>query len=360
MKQKLTPKINRRIFLLGSFASLFYNALPFKKLYSIPKYVNKIALGACITQEKKQPIWKSILKDRSDVFIFMGDNVYGDDKITGKLDKLSKAYKKQKTKIPFAQLKETNEVYAIWDDHDYGKNDGGADYQYKKEAKNLFLDFWNISLNDPRRNREGIYFETKKVTKKGLLQIIFLDTRYFRSSLKQTDERGAPGKERYLPDNSPNKTLLGKDQWEWLSNKLDENADIRIIASSIQIIAEGHGFEKWGNLPREKEKLYNLIDSKNINDVIFLSGDRHAGGIYKDKTTKGTKLYEITSSSLNLPGAAWVTKYKGKERPPEPGPNRINSLYLQENYGFLEFTDTKIHLSLKDINGKQVNFIEIN
>ena len=121
-----------------------------------------------------------------------------------------------------------------------------------------------------------------------------------------------------VPDNDPNKTLLGKKQWEWLSNKLDENADIRIIASSIQIIAEGHGFEKWGNLPREKKKLYDLIDSKKIKDIIFLSGDRHAGGIYKEKTTKGTMLYEITSSSLNLPGAAWVTKYKGKERKKVP------------------------------------------
>ena len=360
MKKKLTPNINRRKFLFGSLASIFTSLFPLDKVFPALKYVDKIALGACITQEKEQPIWKSILKDRSDIFIFMGDNVYGDDKITGKLNKLSKAYTKQKTKIPFAKLKETNEIYAIWDDHDYGKNDGGAEYKYKKEAKNLFLDFWNISLNDPRRNRDGIYFETKKITKKGLLQIIFLDTRYFRSPLKRTDERGAPGKERYLPDNNPKKTFLGKEQWNWLSNKLDENADIRIIVSSIQIIAEGHGFEKWGNLPREKKKLYDLIDEKNIKDVIFLSGDRHAGGIYNEITNKGIRLYEITSSSLNLPGAAWVTKYKGKERPPEPGPNRINSLYLWENYGFIEFTENKIQLSLKDIKGKLVNSIEIN
>ena len=360
MKKKLTSNINRRKFLFGSLASIFASLLPLHKLFPAQKYIDKIALGACVTQEKDQPIWKSILKDRSDIFIFMGDNVYGDDKITGKLDKLSKAYTKQKTKIPFAKLKETNEIHAIWDDHDYGKNDGGAEYKYKEGAKNLFLDFWNISLEDPRRNRDGIYFETKKITKKGLLQIIFLDTRYFRSPLKRTDERGAPGKERYLPDNSPEKTFLGKEQWNWLSNKLDEDADIRIIVSSIQIIAEGHGFEKWGNLPREKKKLYDLIDEKNIKEVIFLSGDRHSGGIYNEITNKGIRLYEITSSSLNLPGAAWVTKYKGKERPPEPGPNRINSLYQWENYGFIEFTENKIQLSLKDIKGKLVNSIAIN
>jgi Predicted phosphohydrolases len=134
MEKKLTLKINIGILLLGILISLFFNAFPFKKLYSAPKYVNKIALGACITQEKKQPIWKSILKERSDIFIFMGDNVYGDDRVTGKLDKLSKAYKKQKTKIPFTKLEATNEVYAIWDDHDYGKNDGGADLSILKRS----------------------------------------------------------------------------------------------------------------------------------------------------------------------------------------------------------------------------------
>ena len=360
MKEILTPRISRRTFFLGSIASVLVSLLPFNKLFPSTKYINRIALGACLTQEKEQPIWKSILKDRSDIFIFMGDNVYGDDKITGKLNKLIKAYKKQKTKIPFSKLRETNEIHAIWDDHDYGKNDGGAEYQYKEDSKNLFLNFWGISLNDPRRNRDGIYFETKKLTQKGTVQIIFLDTRYFRSPLKRTDERGAPGKERYLPDNSHDKTFLGEEQWNWLSNKLDEDADIRIIVSSIQIIAEGHGFEKWGNLPREKRKLYELIDKKNIKDMIFLSGDRHAGGIYNEITETGIRLYEITSSSLNLPGAAWVTKYKGKERPPEPGSNRINSMYLWENYGFIEFTDDAIHLSLKDINGKKVNSITIS
>ena len=317
----------------------------------------KIGIGSCLDQDFPQPIWQPIEEENLDYFIFLGDNVYGDS-IFENLYKMKRAYSKQEKLLP--DFLDQTDIFAIWDDHDYGKNDGGSDYKYKKLAENLFLDFWNVPINDVRRSREGIYFSENKVFFNRKYKLIFLDTRYFRSPLKRTDERGAPGKERYLPDNSTNKTLIGNEQWEWLSNKLDENADIRIIVSSIQIIAEGHGFEKWGNLPKEKERLYNLIDSKNIKDIIFLSGDRHAGAIYKDKTTKGTKLYEITSSSLNLPGAAWVTKYKGKDRPPEPGPNRVNSMYLWENYGFIEFTENNIHLSLKDINGKQVNFIEIN
>ena len=96
----------------------------------------------------------------------------------------------------------------------------------------------------------------------------------------------------------------------------------------------------------------------------MITGEMHFAMIsqhdFLNNPGRENDLYEITSSSLNLPGAAWVTKYKGKERPPEPGPNRINSLYLWENYGFIEFTENKVQLSLKDIKGKLVNSIEIN
>ena len=101
--------------------------------------------------------------------------------------------------------------------------------------------------------------------------------------------------------NDPSKTYLGEKQWKWLNNSLKEKADIRFIVSSIQVIADGHGYEKWGNLPMEKLRLFNLIDKNNINNLIILSGDRHRGGIYKEKTNGGNQLFELTSSSLNLP-----------------------------------------------------------
>ena len=48
---------------------------------------------------------------------------------------------------------------AIWDDHDYGLNDAGSEYPYKTKSKDLFLDFWNVPMNDARRKREGLYHE---------------------------------------------------------------------------------------------------------------------------------------------------------------------------------------------------------
>ena len=102
------------------------------------------------------------------------------------------------------------------------------------------------------------------------VQVILLDTRFFRSPLKPTDERGAPGKERYLPDDDPAKTMLGDAQWAWLAERLREPAALRLIVSSIQVLAEGHGWERWSNLPKERQRLFDLIRDTGARSVLFL------------------------------------------------------------------------------------------
>ena len=84
----------------------------------------KIGLGSCLDQNYPQPIWQTIEKENLNYFVFLGDNVYGDSP-TGSLIKMNRAYKKQKKMFPDF-LKEMK-IYSIWDDHDYGINDGGAD-----------------------------------------------------------------------------------------------------------------------------------------------------------------------------------------------------------------------------------------
>ena len=355
MVQINLKKINRRMFLYGGGLILVSFFPLFKRLKASSKNIFKISCGSCITQEKDQPIWKSILREKSDIFIFMGDNVYGDNKKNSHLNLLKKAYEKQKIKIPFKKLKETNEIFSIWDDHDYGKNDGGKEFENKKEAKELFLKFWDIPSDDERRNREGLYFSKKRNTEIGVIQFIFLDTRYFRSALKPTDKKWAPKKEKYMADYDPKKTYLGDKQWNWLKTAFKEKSDIKILISSIQVLAEGHGFEKWGNLPLEKRRLYNLIDENDINKLIILSGDRHRAGIYKDRTKNGNELYELTSSSLNL---AAGKLFKAVE---EAGPNRIGPTYLMENYGTIEINNDKnMILSIKDLNQQIQNEIKID
>ena len=53
-------------------------------------YAYKYGLGSCLDQDLEQPIWSAIEKKNIDGFIFLGDNVYGDQR-SGELGKLKRA-----------------------------------------------------------------------------------------------------------------------------------------------------------------------------------------------------------------------------------------------------------------------------
>jgi alkaline phosphatase D len=245
-----------------------------------------------------------------------------------------------------ARLRSTVPHLATWDDHDYGKNDAGADFAGRDEAQKLFLQFWDVPPADARHQREGIYHSQSFGPDGQRVQIILLDTRFFRSPLKPTDQRNVAGRERYLPDEDPAKTMLGEAQWSWLAERLREPADLRLIVSSIQVVAEGHGWERWGNFPRERQRLYDLIRTTAASGVILLSGDRHIGGLYRDTTVAPYPLVEITSSGINqvFPGNR------------EAGPNRLGAIYGAPNFGTIDvdWWERTVTLSLRSENGEPV------
>ncbi len=250
----------------------------------------KILFGSCLNQNKPVTVMDTIYAQNPDMFIFLGDNVYGDSE-DADLSALKKAYSKAGDLLQRGRL---GEVTAIWDDHDYGRNDGGGDYPHKAAAEDLFLDFWQVSADDDRRQRPGIYFAQEKQLGDTRLQIIYLDTRYFRSPLAVSSQKFKNIYTQYVANTDAAATLLGADQWAWLERELAKSADIRIIASSIQILATAHKWEKWANFPSEREKLLSMIEARNGGKMILLSGDRHFSAFYE---LDG--VLELTSSSLN-------------------------------------------------------------
>ena len=292
----------------------------------------KIGLGSCLDQDYPQPIWQSIKKEDLNYFIFLGDNVYGDTRY-GSLRKMKSAYDKQKKVLP--DFLNDISIFSIWDDHDFGINDGGADYRFKRRAQELYLDFWEISKDDDRSNREGIYFSKNEIFFDKKFKFIFLDTRFFRSKLKGK-------KSNYIENIEPDATILGNAQWTWLENELKSDFDFLFIFSSIQIIAKDHRFEKWSNFPNERAKLFELLDQFNDKTILF-SGDRHRAGIYRKNG-----IIELTSSSMNKPGSSFS----------ETDSYLIGKTYPQENYGVLEILENTIHIKIKDIKGNTLNSIE--
>ncbi len=309
--------------------------------------VYSIGFGSCLTQERSMPIFNTIKAENYDLFLMLGDNVYGDTD-SNDLIELRDAYEQQREN--FDRLNLNFPFEAIWDDHDYGKNDGGKEYIYKVEAEQIFLDFWNIPQDDIRRARPGLYFEKTQEIDGISIQMIFLDTRFFRDALLPTDERGAPGKERYIPHTDTSLTMLGEDQWAWLQEQLDKEVDHKIIVTSIQFLAMGHGWEAWKTLPHERQRLIDLVDQSS-SEVLFISGDRHRGGLYQFSTQSGKVISEMTSSSLNLAFA----------NDEEDGPLRSGPTFVQENYGeiLLDKLTNTLTVNLKDNQGKIIQSLSL-
>ena len=67
----------------------------------------------------------------------LGDNVYGDFN-TFEAEKLKIAYSKLNQNKHFNFLRSNTIILPIWDDHDYGKNDGDKSWVYKEKAKKYF------------------------------------------------------------------------------------------------------------------------------------------------------------------------------------------------------------------------------
>lgn len=310
----------------------------------------RIAFGSCIDQNRPQPIWDTILAAKPDMFLFGGDNVYASEQPFSP-QKLEKAYAALATHPGFSKLRYSVPHLAIWDDHDYGKNDAGAEFLDRQVSKDAFLKFWGISASDARHARDGLYHVQTTGASGQRLQIILLDVRWFRSPWKPTDQRDVPGKERYVPDATPDKTMLGAAQWQWLEAQLREPADLRLIVSGIQVVTNGHGWESWSLFPRERQRLFALLESTQANGVVFLSGDRHVGALYADPSTAAYPLYEMTSSGMTH---AWA----GAK---EAGPNRLGELVTENHFGLIDvdWAARRLRLSIQNLAGVNVRLQDI-
>jgi alkaline phosphatase D len=313
--------------------------------------LTRIAFGSCSHQQKPQPIWDAVLAYQPELFLFTGDNVYG-DVTSAAMTELREAYAAAAKVAGIAAVRAQVPVLATWDDHDYGQNNGGGDFAYQQQAKQLFLDFWGIEGDDPRRQRPGVYHAEIVGPPGKRVQIILLDTRSFRSSLRPTDERHALGKEAYLPDPDPAKTMLGEAQWAWLAEQLRAPAELRLLVSSVQVLAEQHGFERWGNLPLERQKLLDLIGETGARGVVIVSGDRHIGALYRLRDDVPYDLYEITSSGLNMAYA----------HNRDIGPLRLGEVYGMDNFGTIDidWQAGEVSLAVRGMDGLAVRSVTIS
>jgi alkaline phosphatase D len=250
-----------------------------------------------------------------EIYLWLGDNVYAD---TIDEDVMQAEYDRLAETEEFIRLAKQAQLIATWDDHDYGANDAGKDFPIKEASRAIFLEFWQEPTDSERWTRDGIYTAHSYEDR---LQVIVLDTRYNRDGLTLND---GTGKNDYLPGSEP-ANMLGEAQWSWLEERLREPAELRLVASSVQLGHSYNGFESWTLFPSERQRFVDLVRSTRAEGVVVLSGDVHWGEVSRLQVADGYDLIDITSSGINQD---WPFV--------ESNDNRVGQPVPEFNVGFLD------------------------
>ncbi len=305
--------------------------------------LERIAFGSCARQDKPQPIWDAMVAAKPQLYLALGDNIYAD---TEDMAIMKKKYEQLAAVPGWQKLKATCPILATWDDHDFGVNDGGENYAKRAESQTLFLDFFGVPKDSPRRNQKGVYHAEIYGPPEKRVQVIMLDTRYFRGPLKKKATK-VFGEGPYEPTSDKKAAILGDAQWQWLAEQLKVPAKLRILASSIQVVAQDHGWEKWYNVPHERERLFKLLKDTKTAGVICLSGDRHLAELSMMDAGIDYPLYDVTSSGLTEASQKW--------RKFEVNRHRIATMNWGNNFGFIAIdwakVDPAIRLQIRDQDG---------
>lgn len=303
---------------------------------ALSRSLTRIAFGSCAKQDKDQPIWDAVLAAKPDLFAFLGDNIYADTRdmavVRAKYDMLA-------AKPGFQKLRASTPLVATWDDHDYGENDAGADYPMKAQTRALFCDFWGEPADSPRRRRDGIYASYIFGPPGRRVQVILPDLRWNRTPLhslelgsltyddwaaqRAKDGKSVPGPYARIPDLDA--TMIGETQWAWLERELAKPADLRILASSLQVLADFAGWEGWVNYARDQQRLFDVIRKSRAERLICISGDTHYGEVSMLDANVPYPIWDITSSGLT---ETWPVV--------PPNALRVSKVWRQRNFGLIE------------------------
>ncbi len=318
--------------------------------------ITRIGFGSCAKQDKPQPVWDAINALEPELFIFLGDNVYGD---TLDMDVLRAKYSMLGAIPGFRRLRERTQVVAIWDDHDYGENDAGAEYPMKRQSQQVFCDFWGEPADSPRRSRDGIHAAYVFGPAGRRLQLLLPDLRFNRTPILARDLAGsdyeawaksldAAKKPVYGPyerNPAPAATMLGEEQWRWLEGQLAVPAELRILCSSLQVVADFPGWEAWINYAHDHQRLLGAIRRQRANGLFCISGDTHYAELSRLDVNASYPLWDLTSSGLT---EVWPVL--------PPNALRVGEAYRDVNFGWIEIDwdrpSPRVRLQARDVDGR--------
>jgi alkaline phosphatase D len=295
------------------------------------KATPRIIVGSCMDDGFRQEqikSWEKIRARRPDILFLIGDNVYvkkyvGLDPHETDPEILWNRYVETRNLLDLFRWSSLVPVVAVWDDNDFGSNDGDRTYAYKADSKAVFDAFF------PRREIDGVWQNGPGVA--GRLtafgqEFIFFDDRSFRTPNRQD----IPGQSHFGDE---------QEKWAWAGAGTGAKKGPLWLISGDQFFGGYHSFESYeGNHPQAfgafKAGLKRLD-----RPFVFVSGDRHLVELMKiGRKDVGIDTYELTTSPIHARAfsqnidrnpnsrriAGFAGPYNFMEIEPHAADNRLN------------------------------------
>ncbi|MBI4748689.1 MAG: alkaline phosphatase family protein [Acidobacteria bacterium] len=306
----------------------------------------RIAMGSCAYindppydrpgQEygRKVQIFTSIAALHPDAMLWLGDNTYYREGDWATEGGMRYRYAHTRATAEMQPLLASTHNYAIWDDHDYGSNDGDRNFRGKAVSLQIFKDYWaNQAYGTPETPGVFSRFEFSDI------DFFFLDDRYYR----------APNN---FPE-GPDQVMFGDAQMKWLMDGLTSSeATFKVIVGGNQMMNNPTQFESFSKYPQEMNGFFDFLRRAKIKGVLFISGDRHHTELIKRVEPGLYPLYDLTASPL--------TSGSGPHPGEENNPLRVPGTWVteQQNFSVMEVTGTKdervMTLRTLDTEGKEL------
>lgn len=242
-----------------------------------------VTASGCARTESNGAVYDAIAATQPLLNIVMGDLHYSNIESTSPSDFID-AYNRTMTTPAQAALARAVPMAYVWDDHDYGPNDAGADTPGRRAVREAYrraVPHYPVTEGDAPINQAFTL---------GRVRFVLTDLR-----------------SEHTKD-----SVLGRDQLAWLLDELTTasrtHAAVVWVSSIPWVGEESPGTDSWFGMPEERRAIADAIADNEIDNLLLVSGDAHMvaidDGSHSDYSTGGTDGFPVlAAAALDRPGS---------------------------------------------------------
>jgi membrane-associated phospholipid phosphatase/phosphodiesterase/alkaline phosphatase D-like protein len=243
----------------------------------------RVALSSCARVGSNGRVFDAIAASEPLLYLAMGDIHYSNIGENSP-DAFRSAFDELLTEPGQAALYRQVPIAYVWDDHDYGPNDGDSTSPSRPAARQVYREVVPHSGVEPGDAAINQAFTI------GRVRFVMTDNRSER-----TDD-----------------SMLGDEQRAWLIDELTESSRTHALVVWVNpvpwIVEARDGGDNWSGFAHERMVIADAIAQAEIDNLIMVSGDAHMvaldDGTNSDYSTAGGASFPVFhAAALDRPGS---------------------------------------------------------